>query len=907
MRNQLALLESPFLNETIVDDPPDTGRQRESAWDISRHAEPQARDRDGWIPDDEAEEEAPCSPASHEQEEEALWMDTWVEEEAWSGSAEQVAFRDRVLAAHIARTRRRRGRPQRDLPRGERAPVAGTNIDMRSDAAAAAGALLAAASVDLATAKAAGDVDAIRTTRLTGSSGYRASDHQRRLWLEYFPKYYRRTRTAREQLDAGRHSDAAIEYMLRPRGNGGFGLGGRIAAPGYSNHQNGIAIDLQQFRTSGYEIPNDSGDAARSKWRASWFHAWLTANAGRFGFRPIATEEWHWEYRPTQSATNGRSTTTTSTSTSTSKSLGTPGGPTAFEGGKLWTFRARAVPTSVAVFCPPAALAQGEVDVLFFAHGMLGGCPRPPRVPEGFISDPPFRLGTIVAKSKRPVVLVVPFLDWNNPGTAAAFGSSAHRWHTVGKPVHLNAIVDEALTELGRLQGTPSPKVRRLIVAGHSRAHGVLEPLAHLHRDPEMRRGALSVLSEVWSLDATYAGRVSTWKKWLDANPSLTAHVLYRRHTKTGPIGDSFFEARGGRLQVTQVPEGHCEMIPKWVPRLLAGPSSAPSQETESSWSEEVDVADEGESAVDDFVTSDFEDLVEHHVAGEPESEDSSERQTAEDESEWGDSAPERASSAAEVWHEGTTAEDEAEEEDTLAFEFEDERYADDMFGELEEAEEEDEAESAPQKSVRRPSRRHVEPVPVPLGDPVPFAPSAPTGSYWPVRTSHRLGRLVSYLHASGIVGWQGRMFMAKRSGKVGGRTRARWHAGIDLFANSNDVVVACEAGTIVDFSFFYKAKSGQRTFKLLVEHEGSGIVVNYGEVRSDSLSRHGLRVGMRVKAGQPMAFVSDTQMLHVETYAMGTRSTHRWWKSDKSAPRALLNPTRYLLALAEAGLPARA
>lgn len=258
----------------------------------------------------------------------------------------------------------------------------------------------------------------------------------------------------------------------------------------------------------------------------------------------------------------------------------------------------------------------------------------------------------------------MPSLDWNNPGTATAFGSSAHRWHTVGKPAHLNAIVDEALAELGRLQRTPSPKVRRRIVAGHSRAHGVLEPLAHLHSEPEMRRGALSVLSEVWSLDATYAGRVSTWKKWLDANPALRAHVLYRRHTKTGPIGDSFYEARGGRLQVTRVPEGHCEMIPTWVPRLLAGPPSAPSQEAERAWSEEVDVADESESAVDDLVIPDFEDLVEDHVAGEPESEDSFEPHTAEDESEWSDAAPQRASGTTEVWHEEAPAEDDAEESD---------------------------------------------------------------------------------------------------------------------------------------------------------------------------------------------------------------------------------------------------
>ena len=183
-------------------------------------------------------------------------------------------------------------------------------------------------------------------------------------------------------------------------------------------------------------------------------------------------------------------------------------------------------------------------------------------------------------------------------------------------------------------------------------------------------------------------------------------------------------------------------------------------------------------------------------------------------------------------------------------------------------------------------------PLPIPPGDPVPFAPPPPIGSYWPVRTRHKYGRRVSYKAIDGtIVGRSGRMFLANRTGKRDNKVVPRWHVGVDLFANKGDVVVACEKGTIVGFDFFYKAKSGQRTYQLLVEH--AGIVVTYGEVTGNSLDKHGLRVGMSVGAGQPIGFVSDTSMLHFETYVKGSTHSHRWFKDARKRPPQLLNQSR--------------
>ncbi|KAI8835299.1 hedgehog signaling/DD-peptidase zinc-binding domain-containing protein [Chytridium lagenaria] len=55
--------------------------------------------------------------------------------------------------------------------------------------------------------------------------------------------------------------------------------GNLAAKPGFSNHQNGIALDISVVNTSVYK--------------------WMTENASRFGFvRTVPSEKWHWELRP---------------------------------------------------------------------------------------------------------------------------------------------------------------------------------------------------------------------------------------------------------------------------------------------------------------------------------------------------------------------------------------------------------------------------------------------------------------------------------------------------------------------------------------------------------------------------------------------------------------------------------
>ncbi|MGE5764773.1 MAG: D-alanyl-D-alanine carboxypeptidase family protein, partial [Mycobacterium leprae] len=219
----------------------------------------------------------------------------------WLGTPEQIAFRDRVLQAHIEASRKRKGAPIADLTDKDQAPVKGTGICMRRDAAGAAERLLSAARAALAEAQRTRHADALKTLAIGAASGYRNRAHQERLWRGYFdgsmrkPKgYYDETAAVRATLPGGAHGDVAVRYMLRT-----FRIPDRIAAPGYSNHQAGLAIDLLQKRIKGERVFNSTSKRSVKRWEATWLFEWLLANAGAYGFERYRKEPWHWTLRST--------------------------------------------------------------------------------------------------------------------------------------------------------------------------------------------------------------------------------------------------------------------------------------------------------------------------------------------------------------------------------------------------------------------------------------------------------------------------------------------------------------------------------------------------------------------------------------------------------------------------------
>lgn len=570
----------------------------------------------------------------------------FLDSEIWTDTADQIAFRDRVLAAHIARSKARRRSPRRDLRSDELRKVPGTDVSTLPDTAAAGGRLLAAANADLARAQRAGDADALRTIRLGATSGYRGSAHQRDLWLRYFSAkdgYYDQTQAARESLPEGSQSDKALAYMLKPKKKGGFGLGGRIAAPGYSNHQAGIAIDFFQERKKGYRVANKSDDASRRRWRNTWFHRWLKANAATHGFEPLSSEEWHWEYRR-RATSNAPTQTAEAYEDMESPFVTPPGGAWEADGleveletepvpeaetdlelpdselqeeeeealeeaphadrSGLFTFTSRILPMQVAVFVPPSARRATKVEVLVFAHGLDRCMPvRTPR-PMAFVTDKPFKLGDVVEASARPMILVVPFLDWEHfKQRKLVFGQN---WHAFAKPENLNGVISEALEQVATRTGSgTAPTLLRLILSGHSRAFGVLDALAKARANPEMSNGALSRLSHVWAFDTTYTSPVADWMAWLRSRADLKATVVYRHGTttekplSTGVHGKRFLaqaKQSDGRLSVIPVPSGsvgHCAVPRKYLPVFLESlPAVSPTISDEEAYLEAEDECD---------------------------------------------------------------------------------------------------------------------------------------------------------------------------------------------------------------------------------------------------------------------------------------------------------------------------
>jgi subtilisin family serine protease len=275
-------------------------------------------------------------------------------------------------------------------------------------------------------------------------------------------------------------------------------------------------------------------------------------------------------------------------------------------GGKLWTFTAATMPLPVAVFCPRAALSHDQVEILLYAHGLLEPCRhRPEHVPSEFITDPPFSFGHIVHGSGRPIVLVVPLLDWAHPGGERVFGSGREHWHPLAAPRYLNSLIREVLAELGRVQDKgAAPSVRNLIIAGHSRAYDFLEPLVHHRSDQAMQEGALASLSQVWAFDTSYVGQVDDWIRWLAVSPHLQVHLFYLPCSRTAAVGREFYRQQGPRLTVTRVCEKHCYIPATRLPALLNPHAEARGVQTDSqgeAWGETQALLPFGDSETGDW------------------------------------------------------------------------------------------------------------------------------------------------------------------------------------------------------------------------------------------------------------------------------------------------------------------
>lgn len=183
-----------------------------------------------------------------------------------------------------------------------------------------------------------------------------------------------------------------------------------------------------------------------------------------------------------------------------------------------------------------------------------------------------------------------------------------------------------------------------------------------------------------------------------------------------------------------------------------------------------------------------------------------------------------------------------------------------------------------------------------------------PSSSTWPLLTEHRSRLVVSYWTEGGALGYSGRAFAAKRVDSKDGVTRARHHAGVDLFAREGDVVVTPEDARVLRILPFF-----QGTWAIYLRSALGERVVNLGELAKGSWREFAVAPGQLVLEGQPLARIGlqakGSVMLHFETYGVadvsdeelvaGIRAGALRWIANKPAPAWLRDPSAYLVTAA--------
>jgi hypothetical protein len=221
-------------------------------------------------------------------------------------------FEEAVLEAHVKRASRRRRRaaaiPQSELEevedhhkllKGAAGKCRRLLKEARADLAKEKAEFLKMSKVDQLAEerklKASGEVPATKVKSIGIASGYRSFEYDSALWHRYFQdKYYPVTYSERRRLscwDGGEFGGKAVRMMvdfIRPR----------KAAPGFSNHTNGVAVDFFTEEGGHLHQANTSHLSETNKrWEKTWLYRWLEKHKATYGIERIETEAWHWEFQ----------------------------------------------------------------------------------------------------------------------------------------------------------------------------------------------------------------------------------------------------------------------------------------------------------------------------------------------------------------------------------------------------------------------------------------------------------------------------------------------------------------------------------------------------------------------------------------------------------------------------------
>lgn len=237
--------------------------------------------------------------------------------------------------------------------------------------------------------------------------------------------------------------------------------------------------------------------------------------------------------------------------------------------------------TLCAVCVPNAAWRQTAIDLLVFFHGDQIDNPKSPCKhdfdPGKVIRN--FLLDAQIDASGRQVAVAVPVVHW--------IRGNSDNLRGIWTAENLNKFVEEVRNEIGRQSGI-KPTLRRLIIAGHSHAFAILNPLAdEFYRGAgATKEGALAKLSDVWALDSTYGADGSSARKldgWARPLPETRFIAVLWKGRAPDRGWDSYLDnlkrlrkLPPSNLKRCRVGEEHCVIPTKYVGQLLSATSYPP-------------------------------------------------------------------------------------------------------------------------------------------------------------------------------------------------------------------------------------------------------------------------------------------------------------------------------------------
>jgi len=381
-------------------------------------------------------------------------------------------------------------------------------ITMRKDAALSCRSLLGKAQNDLIVQK-QNNIGFSRKVKKFGIvSGYRSANQQFSNWRAFFGnKYYPNTRAVRSQKGGGEHGMSAANFLATY-------IGQRLASPGYSNHNDGLAVDFFTEENGKLGASTDSRNI--SGWRKSWFFSWLLKNANNFGFfqNTKINEPWHWEYR------RGRSTNIKGSLPSLQSEV-IPG-QTEYINVDLKIDNT--IPKT-GIYIPPRFIRGSKANIILYLHGYKSGIPEASASIDKYWDAskfPFFAFREGLHRSGKNAILVAPTL-----GPKSQSGLLFSR----GLDWFLGPI-------LAFLQRRGFARViGEVVLACHS---GGGHPMLKLALGKNRNK-----VIEIWGFDCLYSGYMrdklirkklftqpNTWLQWAKKNPDKRLYIYYYRSTE---------------------------------------------------------------------------------------------------------------------------------------------------------------------------------------------------------------------------------------------------------------------------------------------------------------------------------------------------------------------------------------